>query len=143
MEISVKSLLDVKGRNVYAIPPDSSVYDALSLMAEHNLGAVMVCEDDLLVGILSERDYARKIILLDRQSRDTRIADIMTRRVETVTEEDSVDHCMELMTNGHFRHLPVVDGDTVIGLVSIGDVIKTVIENQQSLIGDLERYITG
>ncbi len=143
MERTVKSLLDVKGRNVYAITPDSSVYEALSLMAEHNLGAVMVCEDDMLVGILSERDYARKIILLDRASRDTKIAEIMTREVETVTEQDTVDHCMELMTKGHFRHLPVVDGDTVIGLVSIGDVVKTVIENQQSLIGDLERYITG
>ena len=143
MNKTVKALLDAKGRDVFEIAPDSTVYAALSLMAEHNIGAVLVCEDSKLVGILSERDYARKVILHDRASRETLAEDIMTSDVQTVTPDDSVDHCMELMTTGRFRHLPVLDGEDVIGLISIGDVVKTVIETQQSLIGDLERYITG
>lgn len=140
---TVKLLLDAKGRSIYDVAPDATVYDALSVMAEHNIGAVLVCENQRLVGIVSERDYARKIILLDRASRETSVAEIMTSEVETVTEESTVDDCMALMTAGRFRHLPVIDGDRVVGVISIGDVVKTVIEVQRSLIGDLERYITG
>jgi CBS domain-containing protein len=129
--------------DVFGIAPDATVYDAISLMAERNVGAVIVLEDRSLVGIVSERDYARKIILLDRSSRETPVSDIMTSRVETVSPSDSIDRCMELMTDGRFRHLPVVDDGVVVGVVSIGDVVKAVIERQQALIGDLERYITG
>ncbi len=140
---TVKSLLDAKGRSIYDVAPDATVYDALNVMAEHNVGAVLVCESQRLVGIISERDYARKIILLDRASRETSVAEIMTSEVETVTEASTVDECMALMTEGHFRHLPVLEDDMVVGVISIGDVVKTVIEVQKSLIGDLERYITG
>ena len=140
---TVQGLLGAKGADVFGIAPDATVYDAISLMAERNVGAVIVLEDRSLVGIVSERDYARKIILLDRSSRETPVSEIMTSRVETVSPSDSIDRCMELMTDGRFRHLPVVDDDVVVGVVSIGDVVKAVIERQQALIGDLERYITG
>ena len=140
---TVQGLLGEKGNDVFGIAPQATVYDALNLMNAHNIGAVVVLEDERLVGILSERDYARKVILLDRASQETLVSEIMTSEVETVSRDDSIDRCMELMTAGHFRHLPVVDGDTVIGIVSIGDVVKAVIERQRALIGDLERYITG
>ena len=140
---TVKGLLGSKGPEVFGITPDATVFDALSLMAERNVGAVIVLDDGKLVGILSERDYARKVMLLDRSSRETLVSEIMTPGVQTVGPDDSIDRCMELMTEGRFRHLPVVEEDAVVGVVSIGDVVKAVIERQQALIGDLERYITG
>jgi CBS domain-containing protein len=140
---TVKGLLESKGGDIVGISPHATVFQALSLMAERNIGAVVVLDDDRLVGILSERDYARKVILLDRSSRVTSVAEIMTPEVETVAPEESIDRCMELMTAGRFRHLPVVEDDRVVGVISIGDVVKAIIEQQQALIGDLERYITG
>ena len=142
MRRTVRGLLDTKGRHVLAVRPDSTVFDALRLMAEHNIGAVLVMEDDRLAGIMSERDYARKVVLERRTSADTSVAEIMTSDVTTVSPEDDVETCMELMTGGRFRHLPVVEAGQVVGLVSIGDVVRCIIESQQSLIGDLERYIT-
>ena len=140
---TVQGLLGEKGNDVFGIGPDATVYDALSLMNEHNVGAVVVIDGGALVGILSERDYARKVILLERASQETLVSEIMTPDVETVGTDDTIDRCMELMTDGHFRHLPVVDDGAVVGVISIGDVVKAVIERQQALIGDLERYITG
>ncbi len=140
---TVQGLLGEKGNDVVSIDPGATVFDALQLMSDHNIGAVIIVADGALVGILSERDYARKVILLERSSHETRVSEIMTSKVETVALDDSIDRCMELMTEGRFRHLPVVEGGTVVGVVSIGDVVKAVIERQQALIGDLERYITG
>ena len=143
MNRTVQGLLAEKGSDVVGISPDATVFEAVSLMAEGNVGAVMVLDERRLVGILSERDYARKVILLDRMSRETLVSEIMTADVETVSLDDSIDRCMEMMTAGRYRHLPVVEGDEVVGVISIGDVVKAVIELQQALIGDLERYITG
>ena len=143
MSKTVGALLDQKGRNVYSVEPTTTIYEALTLMAELNLGAVVVLDNEELVGIMSERDYARKVILEGRSSRDTLVSAIMTHGVETVTEDASVEECMAKMTAGRFRHLPVVEGESLIGLVSIGDIVKSVIEMQERLIGDLERYITG
>ncbi len=140
---TVRTLLDQKGRDIYAVEPTTTIYEALALMAELNLGAVVVLDDDELVGIMSERDYARKVILEGHSSRDTPVTDIMTHEVETVTEDASVEDCMTKMTAGRFRHLPVVEGESVIGLVSIGDIVKSMIEVQERLIVDLEGYITG
>ncbi len=140
---TVRTLLDQKGRDIYSVEPTTTIYEALALMAELNLGAVVVLDDDELVGIMSERDYARKVILEGHSSRDTPVTDIMTHEVETVTEDASVEDCMTKMAEGQFRHLPVVEGESVIGLVSIGDIVKSMIEVQERLIGDLERYITG
>lgn len=140
---TVQGLLGEKGSDVFGIPPNATVFDAVSLMADHNVGAVIVLDERRLVGILSERDYARKVILLDRMSRETLVSEIMTADVQTVSLDDSIDRCMEMMTTGRYRHLPVVEGDEVVGVISIGDVVKAVIELQQALIGDLERYITG
>ncbi len=142
-EKTVGVILDQKGRDVYSVGPMTTIYEAIALMAELNVGALVVLEDDELVGIMSERDYARKVILVGRASRDTPVTEIMTQEVETVTEDALVGHCMARMTEGRFRHLPVVERGSVIGLVSIGDIVKSVIETQQSLIGELERYITG
>lgn len=143
MNRTVRSVLDQKGRNVYSVAPGATVFEALQLMADKNIGAVSVLEEGRMVGILSERDYARKVILEDRSSKHTTVDQIMTSPVRTVTEDQNLDDCMALMTEGRFRHLPVVDGDQVIGLVSIGDVVRAVIEWQAGLIDDLERYITG
>ncbi len=143
MNKTVGALLDQKGRDIYSVEPTTTIYEALARMAELNLGAVVVLDDAKLVGIMSERDYARKVILEGRSSLDTPVTDIMTHEVETVTEDVSVEDCMTRMTEGRFRHLPVVEGESVIGLVSIGDIVKSMIVTQQRLIGDLESYITG
>lgn len=141
---TIRSLLAAKGRDVFGIRPDATIIEALQLMADKNVGAVIVLsEDGDLVGILSERDYARKIALRGRTSADTAVSEIMTSSVSTVAPEASIDECMEMMTDGRFRHLPVVEDGQVIGVISIGDVVKAVIERQRALIGDLERYITS
>ncbi len=142
MRRTVRGLIDRKGSDVLAVAPDSTVYDALKVMAEHNIGAVIVMDGDQLAGIMSERDYARKVILEQRTSAQTKVAAIMTSLVTTVGLDDDVERCMELMTEGRFRHLPVVEDGAVVGVISIGDVVRSIIESQQSLIVDLERYIT-
>lgn len=143
MKRTVGSLLDERGRNVWSVAPTATVYETLVALAEHNIGAIIVMDDEALVGIVSERDYARKVILADRSSRDTLVKDIMTPDPQTVSANQTVDDCMQIMTEGGFRHLPVVADDKVSGVVSIVDVVRAVVQNQASLIGDLERYISG
>lgn len=143
MSKTVSNLLADKGTTVWSTDTHASVYEALQLMAEKDLGALVVLEDGQLAGIISERDYARKVILLDRGSRETRVDEIMTRDVITVSPRDSVADCMELMTEHHIRHLPVFDDETLGGIVSIGDVVKGVIGEQEALIIQLEQYITS
>ena len=144
MRRTVRGILERKGTEVWGVRPADTVFSALGVMADNNIGAVLVMEGEHLAGILSERDYARKVILEQRSSMDTKVADIMTTKVTTVDLDDDVDRCMNLMTEGRFRHLPVVDeSGRVLGLVSIGDVVRTIIELQQSMINDLERYITS
>ena len=140
---TVKSIIDAKGSEVWSIDADASVFEALEFMADKNIGAVIVTHDDDLVGIMSERDYARKIILMSRSSKETRVSEIMTPDPTCVSPTDSVSSCMQLMTDKRFRHLPVVDDGDLVGLISIGDVVRTVIGEQQFLIDQLESYITG
>ena len=138
---SMLQVLASKGSHVWSISPDATVFTGLTLMAEKNIGALLIIENDKPVGIMSERDYARKIILEGRSSRDTRIRSIMTTRLVWAHPSDSVEHAMALMTRERIRHLPVVDGDSVLGLVSIGDLVKAMIDQQQFTIEQLERYI--
>jgi CBS domain-containing protein len=138
--------LVLKGKRqnrILSIAPDHTVFEALELMAQYDIGALLVCADDHLLGILSERDYARKCALLGHTSKETRVADIMTSPVLSITLRHTIDECLALMTEHHFRHLPVVEHDKVVGLVSIGDLVKWVISSQQEAIGALESYITG
>ncbi len=143
MQKQVKDILNAKGHHVWTVAPDDSVFKALEVMAEHDIGAVLVMEGEKLCGILSERDYARKVILLGRASRHTPVKAIMTSNVMTVGPEEGIEQCMAMMTQKHIRHLPVVEGDKVIGVVSIGDVVKAVIEDQAFLLDQMEAYIAG
>ncbi|MGN6091498.1 MAG: CBS domain-containing protein [Luteibacter jiangsuensis] len=139
----VKHLLATKGNAVYAVAPDAAVYDALQQMADKNVGALAVIRGDELVGIVSERDYARKVVLKDRSSRETPVSEIMTPGVVTVGPDASVDDCMRLCTDNRLRHLPVLDGGRVVGMVSIGDLVKATISEQRETINQLESYIVG
>jgi CBS domain-containing protein len=138
---SVRHLLESKGREIFALGPDDAVLDAIRLMAEHHVGSLLVMRDAELVGIVSERDYARKVILMGRSARDTPVKQIMTTPVVTVTPQTSVAECMRLVTEKRIRHLPVVENGRVHGVVSIGDLVKAVIEEQQHAIEQLESYI--
>jgi len=140
---TVRHLLESKTPEVYAIGPDQPVLEAIKLMAEKRIGALLVIQGGRLVGIVSERDYARKVVLQGRSSATTPVADIMTRDVVRVGLADTADHCMQLVTDKRIRHLPVVDGDAVLGVVSIGDLVKAVIEDQQVEIDQLQRYIAS
>ena len=140
---TVRHLLEAKAPEVFAIGPDAPVIDAIRLMAEKRIGAVVVMQAGRLVGILSERDYARKIVLQGRSSKDTPVRDIMTADVIRVGLNDTTDRCMQLVTDKRIRHLPVVDGDSVLGVVSIGDLVKAVIEDQQLELDQLQRYIAS
>jgi CBS domain-containing protein len=137
-------MLAAKNRPLAVVTPDDSVFHALSLMAMHDVGAVLVLDGEHLVGIFTERDYARKLILQGKSSKETLVSEIMSDKVAYVTLDATVDECMALMTEKHFRHLPVLSDDgEVIGIVSIGDLVKATISNQQFMISQLEHYITG
>jgi CBS domain-containing protein len=138
---TLKQLLEAKGREVYSIAPDARVFDALKLMADRSIGALIVLEGARIAGIISERDYARKVILHGKSSHELQVRDIMTSKVITVHPGQTVEECMELMTEKRIRHLPVTDGERLIGVLSIGDLVKEVIAEQQRTIQQLESYI--
>lgn len=140
---TVKQLLQSKGRQVWSIAPEAMVYDALKLMAEKEVGALVVLEAGQVAGIISERDYARKVSLQGKSDRTTSVGEIMTAKVIYVYPEQTIEDCMALMTDKRIRHLPVIDGGQLIGVISIGDVVKEVISHQEFLIAQLEHYITG
>ena len=140
--ISVRQLLSKKGYDVLSVLPSNTVYEAITKMAERGVGALLVIQEGKLVGIISERDYARKVILQGRRSQETTVEEIMTPDPVTVRPEQSVTECMELMTENRFRHLPVVSEGNVTGIISIGDVVKSVISSQAAMIEQLETYIT-
>jgi CBS domain-containing protein len=139
----IRDILEAKGHEVYTISPDATVYEALSLMAEKNVGALVILEGETLEGLISERDYARKIILKGKFSKDTPVHEIMSREPVTVTMDDDLEHCMELMTDKRVRHLPVVEEGRLIGIISIGDVVKGIIDHKEFIIQQLEKYIKG
>ena len=141
---TLKQILDSKRGPLACVAPDDMVFKALQVMAERNVGAVLVIDQNQLLGIFSERDYARKMILQGKTSKDTRVRDIMSDRVLYVTPDQTVDECMAIMTERHFRHLPVLnDAHELLGIVSIGDVVKETISEQQFIIQQMEKYIAG
>jgi len=140
---TVQHVLEAKGSTVHTVSPQTSVFDALRLMAQHDVGALVVTEGGRLVGILSERDYARKVVLLGRVSRETPVSEIMTPEVVRVEPQDGMEACMALMTQRRIRHLPVLEGERLAGIVSIGDVVKSIMGEQQFTIEQLQRYIQG
>lgn len=140
---TVKELLRAKSDGVWSIDPGATVYDAIVIMAEKNVGALLVMDGGRVVGMLSERDYARRVDLVGHSSASTKVREVMSSRVVFVKPSETVEQCMELMTDKHIRHLPVMEEDKLLGLVSIGDLVKAVIAEQKSVIGQLESYITG
>ena len=140
---SVKQVLDSKGRDVWFVAPSDSVFVVIEKMAEKGVGALLVMENDKLLGIVSERDYARKVILKGRSSNTTPVEDIMTNEVISISSSQTVEDCMSMMTEKQIRHLPVIDGEKVEGVLSIGDLVKTIIAEQQFQIEQLEGYITA
>jgi CBS domain-containing protein len=139
--LSVQQLLDQKPKGIFSVAPDDPVLTAIRKMAEHHVGALLVMAGEKLAGIVSERDYARKVVLLGRSSTETLVEAIMTRKVITVTPQQDAHDCMRLMTDMRIRHLPVVNGERVVGVLSIGDLVRAVIEEQERTIADLETYI--
>jgi CBS domain-containing protein len=145
MEITgtVRRILERKESTVWSIAPEAMVYDAIKLMAQRNVGALMVLENNRLVGIISERDYTRKVILQGKSSKETAVREIMTQELVTAEPNDNIGECMRIMTERRVRHLPVLEGSKLIGVVSIGDLLKLLISEQDAAIDHLERYITG
>lgn len=143
MTETVRQILSNKGRDVWSLPPDASVYDAVAMMAEKGVGALLVVDQGKLAGVVSERDYARKVILKGRSSMETRLSEIMTSPVITVTPDHTVDDCMRIVTDHRIRHLPVLDGDKLAGVISIGDLVRSIIANQEATIHQLHNYIAG
>jgi len=140
----VKHLLDAKGRHIISISPDASVFEAIKLMADKAIGSLLVLDDDdNLAGIVTERDYARKVIVKGRSSKDTQVSEIMTSKFMTASSDDTVDACMAVMTKHKIRHLPVVEDDRVIAMISIGDLVEAIIADQQEAIEQLEHYISS
>ena len=139
----VKDILALKGPSVWSVAPDSSVYDAMKLMAEKGIGALMVMQGEKLIGIISERDYARKVILQGRASRTTQVREIMTSHVLYAQPEQNIEECMAVMTDKRVRHLPVYDEGRLLGVISIGDLVKSIITEQKFMIEQLEKYISS
>jgi CBS domain-containing protein len=139
----VKDILHSKGDDVFSITPDTSVYDAIHVLAEKEIGALLVMEGARLVGIFSERDYARQIILKGRASESTQVREIMTSKVLHATPDNDSGQCMTMMTDNRIRHLPIIDDDKVVGVVSIGDLVRSIIAEQESTIVDLKKYINS
>jgi len=140
---SVNDILKSKGNDIWSVKPDNTVYDSLKLMADKGIGSLLVMDGEKLVGIVTERDYARKVILEGKSSKNSTVAEVMTTRVLCVSPERTVDECMALMTDKRARHLPVLDHKRVVGVVSIGDLVKAMISEQQVLIDQLQHYISG
>lgn len=140
---TVKDILETKGKDVVTIDPEALVYDALKKMAGHNIGAVLVVKDDKVLGIFSERDYARKIILMGKTSRDSKVGDLMSDTTYGVKPTTTINDCMKIMTDQRVRHLPVLEDDKLIGIISIGDVVNKTIQDQNNKISQLEDYIIG
>lgn len=140
---TVREILSGKGGNIWSISPDATVFDALKAMAEYDVGALVVLEGDTVAGVLSERDYARKVILHGRSSKELSVKEIMSAKVYFVKPEQNIEECMALFTNKRVRHLPVMEDDKLAGIVSIGDVVKALIAEQEYTIRHLEKYITG
>jgi CBS domain-containing protein len=143
MADTVSSILRYKGHRVWSVSPDESVFRAMTLMADKDIGALVVIAGETLVGIVSERDYARKVVLLGKSSKDTPVKEIMTRQVSSVSPGHSVDDCMRIVTTERIRHLPVVQDDKVVGVVSIGDLVQSVTSTQRDTIQYLQEYIVG
>jgi CBS domain-containing protein len=140
---TVRQILQGKGQQVWSVGPQDMVYVALEKMAQHGIGALLVMEDDRLIGIFSERDYARKVILQGRSSKTTPVRELMTTKVYYVDPDRSTEECMQLMTSCHIRHLPVVENSKVVGVISIGDVVKSLLQDREATIRQLESYISG
>jgi CBS domain-containing protein len=145
MEIhgTVRDILQHKGREVWTTPPQSTVYEAIGLMGEKNIGALVVVDGDEVIGVLSERDYSRKVVLQGRTSRDTLVGEILSRPAITVTCGDSIETCMQLMTCRRIRHLPVIENERLTGLISMGDLVNWVMQSQRHTIQQLQGYISG
>ncbi len=140
---NVAEIIKLKGNGVFTISPNITVFEALKILAEKNIGALVVTEQDKVVGIFSERDYARKIILKGKSSIDTTVSELMTKDVLYVSASDSIDDCMALMSENHIRHLPVIEEEKLVAVISIGDVVKHIIKHQKFQIRELEKYIKG
>jgi CBS domain-containing protein len=140
---TVEQLLNVKGSDIWSISPQATTYNALQIMAEKNVGALLVIEKEKLVGIFSERDYARKVILKDKSSKNTSVGELMTREVFYINANSTIEESMALMTAKRIRHLPVLKNNRLIGIVTLGDVVRQIISDQQFAIRELEKYITG
>ncbi|GAA4424475.1 CBS domain-containing protein [Pontibacter saemangeumensis] len=140
---TVRHILQKKGNSVFSIDPNSTVYSALELMVERDVGSLLVMENGKFAGIFTERDYARKVMLKGKSSKEAIIRDIMSEHPATVTPDATVEECMSLMTKGYIRHLPVIEENKLVGLISIGDIVKYIIEEQKFIIENLEHYITG
>lgn len=139
----IRNILENKGHHVYSVSPETSVYDALHMMMERNISSLLIMENEILKGIFTERDYARKLVLMGRSSKETPIGEIMTANLFTITPSETIDHCMEMMSTYKIRHLPVIDNNRVTGMISIGDVVKFIIEDQKRTIQQLESYIAS
>ena len=140
---NIRQILETKGHEVWSVSAEATVYDALKVMSEKNVGALVVLDGGRLEGVISERDYARKVILKGKFSKEMPVREIMSTDVVTVLPNQSIEECMALMTDKHFRHLPVMDGDKVVGVISIGDLVKATIDEKDFMIKQLENYITG
>jgi CBS domain-containing protein len=140
---TISQFLDQSNRPVYSVGPNATVREALEVMAQQNIGALLVLDDDSLAGIFSERDYARKVVLKGKSSSDAKVSEIMTSKVITINTKHTIDQCMQIMTDNHIRHLPIVNDQNVMGLISIGDVVREMIAYQKSMIEQLQSYIAG